>query len=209
MDRHDPDAQGTTKFLAVAVSHPNISGEYTSPLEDTREEVERIRKIVPSIKTLIDNEATVESVLSAFKECSWVHLACHGVQGRDDPMKSALLLQDGRLHLRDIFKLNLPFAKFAFLSACQTAVGDMRLEDEAMHLAAGLLFAGYRSAVATMWSIRDADGPPVSEAVYQYLFANGTPDPSRTSFALHKAIQAMRKNNTPLFRWVPFIHLGI
>jgi CHAT domain-containing protein len=207
--RRDSDVQNIIKLLVVAVSHPNILGEYVCPLQNTGEEVELVQEIIPTVKTLIDDEATVNAVLSAFKECSWVHLACHGVQSRDDPLQSALLLRDGRLHLGDIFKLNLPNADFAFLSACQTAVGDMRLQDEAMHLAAGFLFAGFRSAVATMWSMRDADGPLVSEAVYKQLFMNGTPDRSRTAFALHSAIQVMRKNNIPMFRWVPFIHLGI
>ncbi|KAJ6522099.1 hypothetical protein DFH09DRAFT_938562 [Mycena vulgaris] len=39
----------------------------------------------------------------------------------------------------------------AVLRACQTAMGDEKLPDEAVHLAASLLFAGFRSVVATMW----------------------------------------------------------
>lgn len=32
---------------------------------------------------------------------------------------------------------------FAFLSPCQTATGEKHLSDEAIHMAAGMLFAGY------------------------------------------------------------------
>ena len=42
----------------------------------------------------------------------------------------------------------------AFLSACETAKGDSKTPDEAIHLAATLLFqlfAGFRGVVATMW----------------------------------------------------------
>ena len=39
----------------------------------------------------------------------------------------------------------------AFLSACGTAQGDVDMPDEAMHLAATLMFAGTRSVVATLW----------------------------------------------------------
>ncbi|KAJ7229110.1 hypothetical protein GGX14DRAFT_346526 [Mycena pura] len=35
-----------------------------------------------------------------------------------------------------------PTLELAFLSACQTAMGDQSLPDEALHLAASLLFAG-------------------------------------------------------------------
>ena len=43
----------------------------------------------------------------------------------------------------------------AFLSACQKSTGDGRLSEEAVHLAAGMLAAGYRGVIATMWLIRD------------------------------------------------------
>jgi CHAT domain-containing protein len=41
----------------------------------------------------------------------------------------------------------------AFLSACETARGDEKIPDEALHLAATPLSAGYRSVVATMWYV--------------------------------------------------------
>jgi len=48
-------------------------------------------------------------------------------------------------------KQDMPNASLAFLSACQTAMGDENLPDKAFHLAAALLFAGFRGTVATMW----------------------------------------------------------
>ena len=45
----------------------------------------------------------------------------------------------------------MPNASLAFLSACETAMGAEDLPDEAMHLAASLLFAGFGGVVATMW----------------------------------------------------------
>ena len=44
----------------------------------------------------------------------------------------------------------------ANLSACQTARGDLRLLDEALHLAGALHLVGYRHVLATMWSIAAA-----------------------------------------------------
>jgi CHAT domain-containing protein len=41
--------------------------------------------------------------------------------------------------------------KLAFLSACETAKGDEKSPDEAMHLAATMIFAGFRGVIATMW----------------------------------------------------------
>jgi hypothetical protein len=71
-------------------------------------------------------------------------------------MKSAFLLHDGRLSNKDIIRLDLPHACFAFLSACQTAKGDRNAPDQAMHLAASMLFCGFRSVVGTMWHVKYA-----------------------------------------------------
>jgi len=85
------------------------------------------------------------------EEYSFVHFACHGEQNAGDPTQSALLLSHGaHLTLGDIIKLKLPHAQLAFLSACQTATGDTKLPEEYVHLAAGMLVAGYQSVIATM-----------------------------------------------------------
>ncbi|TFY69727.1 hypothetical protein EVG20_g3025 [Dentipellis fragilis] len=83
-------------------------------------------------------------------------------------------------------------AAFAFLSACQTSAGDEALSDEAVHLAAGMQMAGYRSVVATMWSIKD--GPTVASEFYRRIFDNGRPDCTRATHALHDAVIHLRED---------------
>jgi CHAT domain-containing protein len=65
--------------------------------------------------------------------------------------KSALLLDDGDLKVSNIVGQHIPNASLAFLSACETAKGDQRTPDEVVHLAATMLFAGFRGVVGTMW----------------------------------------------------------
>jgi CHAT domain-containing protein len=107
-----------------------------------------------------------------------------------------------------------PHADFAFLSACQTATGDEKLPEEAIHLAAGLLAAGYRSVIATMWSIKDDDAPLIAREVYPRLICGPLPDSSQAAHALHHAVKRLRdeleQSGEPSFlSWVPFIHVGI
>jgi CHAT domain-containing protein len=45
-----------------------------------------------------------------------VHLASHGIH-REDPLKSAFILQNGEFSIEDIMELNLSHASLAFLSA--------------------------------------------------------------------------------------------
>ncbi|KAG1736710.1 hypothetical protein EDD22DRAFT_852227 [Suillus occidentalis] len=44
---------------------------------------------------------------------------------------------------------DVPHAEFAFLPACNTAVGDKETPNEIIHLAAGLQFSGFKSVVGT------------------------------------------------------------
>jgi hypothetical protein len=82
-----------------------------------------------------------------------LHLACHGIQD-SNPLKSAIVLQDGTLQIEDIMRLSLPHAVLAFLSACQTAKGDKSAPDQAIHIAASMLFCGFKSVIGTMWYVR-------------------------------------------------------
>ncbi|KAG1780906.1 hypothetical protein EV702DRAFT_951497, partial [Suillus placidus] len=63
------------------------------------------------------------------------------------PFQSAFLMRDQPLSLLDIAQMNLSRHQFAFLSACETAVGDFSMHDEVIHLAAGLQFARVKSIV--------------------------------------------------------------
>jgi CHAT domain-containing protein len=89
-------------------------------------------------------------VLLQSKPANILHLACHGVQDAD-PLSSALLMRDGKLTIEDMLQLDLPYPVLAYLSACQTAKGDKNAPDQAVHLAASMLFCGFRSVVGTMW----------------------------------------------------------
>jgi CHAT domain-containing protein len=81
-----------------------------------------------------------------------IHLACHGKQNTANPLHSALILDSGEeLNITRIMETASPNASFAFLSACETAMGTEELPREAIHLAAAFLFIGFRGVVAGMW----------------------------------------------------------
>jgi len=162
-----------------------------------------------AITVLKDNAATVEHTLQSIVKCNWVHLACHGIQDMTEPTSSAILLWDGRLTLAEIIKLSLQDAELAFLSACETATGDNKLSEEAIHLAAGMLLAGYKGVIATMWSIQDEDGPVVASKVYNHLLDGKIPNAMRAAEALHDAVLELQQKGTSFERWVPFIHMGV
>lgn len=159
-------------------------------------------------------DATVEKVLAQISSCSWVHLACHGTQNLVEPTKSAFCLHDGSLQLSALITRSIPHGQLAFLSACQTATGAPKLSEEAVHLAAGMLFAGFKSVIATMWSIRDEDAPIIAHEVYSVLCDGQELHSGRSALALHKAVNRLREevgntDDDALLAWVPFIHIGL
>ena len=153
----------------------------------------------------------MEDVLALMKDADWVHFACHGVQDPESPTDSGLCLADQRrLKLSDIVALSRPRGGLAFLSACQTAMGDKSLSDEAVHIAAGMLFAGYGGVIATMWSISDRVAPLVAKDVYEQLFrSDAMPDYREAARALHDAVRRLRERGASFVEWLPFIHVGL
>ncbi|CAG8589211.1 16081_t:CDS:2, partial [Acaulospora colombiana] len=161
-----------SQFKLLSVIQPSAPG--VSSIPNTKEELECIKKRLGDRDHIIlnDQEGTKERVMKAMMDSNWLHCACHGSQRQDEPTKSGLILEDGHLTLEEIIKLDLPNAEFAFLSACQTTTGEESLSDEAVHIAGGMLLAGYRGVVATMWSIQDDLAPEVADEFYRYIMTD-------------------------------------
>jgi CHAT domain-containing protein len=200
----------------LAFSQPSGHGQYYIP--GTQKEIDDVQWLAQATKPQVPllrfegDAATLDSVRKGMMESRWVHLACHGVQNASDPTESTLLVAgSSRLILSEIIKMNLPHAELVFLSACQTATGAKDLEEESVHLAAGMLTAGYCSVIATMWSIGDDDAPKVAADVYEHLFKTSPPDSTRAAEALQLAVRKHQNSagrRKSFFHWVPFIHVG-
>ncbi|KAF8601276.1 hypothetical protein BDV93DRAFT_608208 [Ceratobasidium sp. AG-I] len=215
----------------LAIGQPNTPGQ--DPLKSAIEELATIKKLAaiqgPQQQStpyadIIGASATPPAVLGEMENYSSVHLSCHAIQNTADPSKSCFYLHEGTLSIAAIRERNFKGKNLAFLSACQTAVGDRDIPDEAVHLAASMLAAGYPSVIATMWSILDEDAPLITENVYRELLKDGSMDTERAARALHSATAALRNKierensekpeekrnmNADLTRWAPFIHMGL
>jgi CHAT domain-containing protein len=199
-----------SSFKHLSVIQPSAPGALEIP--NTKQELEYIRRHLDSRDHLVleGHKGTKGRVMKAMSDSNWLHLACHGSQRQDEPTKSGLILEDGHLTVEEIIKLDLPNAEFAFLSACQTTTGEETLSDEAVHIAGGMLLAGYRGAVATMWSIQDDLAPEVTNEFYRRIMEDKErPDSRKAAEALHYSIQKLRKKGVPLTSWIPFVHLGV
>ncbi|KAH9485864.1 Protein wos2 [Psilocybe cubensis] len=187
-----------SKAGLLLISQPNTPGLPAIP--STIRETKSLKATMDrqGVRTLLleHDEATREKVKEELNSYSWVHFACHGVQDAKKPLESGLCLHDGRLDLLEIMKERVQEPQLAFLSACQTSTGDFALSEEVVHLAAGMLAAGYRGVVGTMWSISDEHGPLFAEEFYRYLLGRMGPnglDGSLAAYALDHATSVVRQ----------------
>ncbi|RXW18995.1 hypothetical protein EST38_g6857 [Candolleomyces aberdarensis] len=209
----------------LAISQPDTPN--LPPLPGTVDEVSAIQKTFTGrgfeADSLNRQEATVEATIQGLKDHRCVHFACHASQNVQDPLKSCFYLHDGRLELSEIIKLRLQSADLAFLSACQTSAGDEQLSEEVVHLAAGMLAAGYGSVIATMWSIPDSNARVLADQFYRELLQLGGQseqvDGKLSARALHVALEDIRREfmvagdsaerlEEFLLAWVPYVHHG-
>ncbi|CAE6541290.1 unnamed protein product [Rhizoctonia solani] len=204
-----------THILAVSQEATSLPGYKLSKLPGTSKELACIKSHAQQIgnidfSALAGDKATTTAVLAAMETHDWVHLACHAHQNVGDATKSGFFLHDGILDLASINRRSFKGKGLAFLSACQTATGAESLPDEAVHLASGMLMAGYTSVIATMWSVNDEDAPFVADKVYGELMRGGKIGNGKAGKALHNAVTELRGKigEKEFGRWVPYIHIG-
>ncbi|CAE6473620.1 unnamed protein product, partial [Rhizoctonia solani] len=183
-----------------------------SPLPGTTGELAHIRIRAQNravYSQLTGEQATTTAVLDAMEQYDWIHLACHA-HHVEDPTKSGFRLHDGSLDLAAINQRSFKNKGLAFLSIRQTALGNEKLPDEVIHLAFGMLMAGYPSVIATMWSVIDDDAPFVTDKVYTQMMEGRKVGNGEAGKALHHAVAALREKvgEKEFGRWVPYIHIG-
>ncbi|KAF8748920.1 TPR-like protein [Rhizoctonia solani] len=159
---------------------------------------------------LTGDQATTTTVLSAMKQHDWIHLACHAQHNIVDPTKGGFYLHDGALDLAAITRRSFKDKGLAFLSVRQGPMAHEKLPDEVIHLASGMLMAGYPSVIAPMWSVADDDTPFMADKIYAQLMESRKIGNGEVGKALHHALAALREKvgEKEFGRWVPYIHIG-
>jgi tetratricopeptide (TPR) repeat protein len=208
--------------LAVGVPEAPSYAPDAGALDQVAAELQAVGKYpylgAPKYAThLLGPAATKQAVLELLPGHSWLHMSCHGLQHPGVPSLSAFLLYDQPLTLADLAALSPHETDLAYLAACETASGDLRLPDEALHLAGALQLGGYRHVLATLWSIADTLAPDMAGIIYASLLH---PDPGhshpsdrpvadRAPYALHRAVALRQQASVgdPLL-WSPYVHLG-
>lgn len=131
----------------------------------------------------VGQEATREWLDECLAKARMVTASCHGTFDEDDFLRSRLLLANERtLTLAEALShdLDLTGLRLLVLSACQTAVMDVRgAHGEVRSLAVGMLQAGARAVLAPLWAVDDeATYLLMVRFAHEWLPAMETEDPA-------------------------------
>jgi CHAT domain-containing protein len=158
------------------------------------------------VTRLPGTEATADTVLEALSRFDVIHFAGHAEAIQEDPLASFMsMARDERLTVGDILARGIGTARFAVLSACETASVEDPLTDELVSFPTALLQCGLSGVVGSLWSSYDRPSPTLMYAFYREWQASSVPPAE----ALRRAQQWTRDHGfaSPLF-WAGFVCIG-
>lgn len=169
---------GTPRLLVV--THPEGQGEeYLHGVDEEHRSLSCLKDEYNHKPTMLHKDlATPDRVVKAMRCHPWVHISCHGSVDVADPFRTHFCLGNERLNLIDLLNPESCRAgsDFAFLSVCNSAGANAQSPDERLHLAAGMMLAGCRSVIATMYPARDDRGAKLAERFYKNMGFRTDPD---------------------------------
>lgn len=153
------------------------------PSDDTRSGVlgnlphnrKEVQQILTSFKgqSFFDDKATLQNFTSNVSEHSIIHLATHAVFDDKNPEYSYLAFTPNKdaediLLVKDLYNLSLN-ASLVTLSACESAIGELKRGEGFLSLARGFFYSGASSISSTLWKINDNSSSELMGSFYENL----------------------------------------
>ena len=193
------------EYLNDSLQSISRSSDYF--LEGAKDEAKAISNIFRS-EAFLGKEATKTAFLTSKSNGDILHLAMHASINKDEPELSYFNFSDDeKLHIEELYGLNLN-ADLAVLSACNTGVGNSKVNSGIESLQRAFTFAGVPSTVASLWEVPDQSTKEIMVGFYENLKKGDT-----KSKALQRAKLDYIKNNanTKLaepYYWAGFVIYG-
>lgn len=191
--RELPLASGE-RSLVLGVTDPSVPY--------IEKEVRAVASSIPGAELLLDGDASLVALRERAQEARTIHIATHGYYRKDNPMFSSIRLGDGYLSLYDLYELSLP-VDLVTVSACASGSSVVVEGDEVLGLVRGLLYAGARSLVATLWNVHDESTASLMRSFYERLAES-----SDHAAALRSAMLEQREKTPEPYYWAPYLLMG-
>ncbi|MFN8058322.1 MAG: CHAT domain-containing tetratricopeptide repeat protein [Vicinamibacterales bacterium] len=166
------------------------------------DEVGRVGAMLGTASVWAGSSATRGRLVREGPRARIVHLATHGHFRADNPLFSTLEMADGPLMLYDLYDIAFD-ADLVTLSGCGTGLQTVVGGDEPYGLTRGMLQAGARSVLATLWDTHDGSATHFMGAFYDAIVGGE----SRAA-ALRSALTSTRDRYPHPYHWAPFTLVG-
>lgn len=175
-----------------------VIGVESETAPNVRYEAERVAAAIGAAELLLGQDATEANLRTIGAESRIIHIATHGHFRQDNPMFSSIRLADSYLNLYDLYRMSLP-ADLLVLSGCVTGLGVVREGDELVGLSRGLLFAGAKSLLLSLWDVDDQTTADLMGIFYETLRHE-----ANKSRALRSAMLSLLATHPHPYYWAPF-----
>ena len=167
-----------------------------------REEAEYVAAALKHSHLFLGEDATEQQLRAWGPRSRFIHIATHGYFRQDNPMFSSLRLGRSLLSLFDIYQLQLN-AELVTLSGCGTGMNVVIGGDELIGLVRGLLFAGARTLMVSLWEVHDQ-----STAEFMRNFYDAYLQSPNKAAALRSAVLTLREKHPHPYYWGAFALVG-
>lgn len=155
---------------------PRSSRDVLQPLPFAQMEVLEILQKMPG-KAYEAEAASVQNFKQHSKEYGLLHFATHAVFNDKNPEFSYLAFSPNTtgplLFVKDIYNQEIR-ANMVTLSACETALGDLKRGEGFIGLASSFYYAGASSITSTLWKVNDGTSAKIMASFYGGL-SDGKP----------------------------------
>jgi CHAT domain-containing protein len=167
-----------------------------------KDEAKAVAAALPGAKLFLGETATQELLWEHAPRSRFVHIATHGLFRQDNPMFSSIRLGKSDLSLFDLYQLRLS-AELVTLSGCGTGLNVVVGGDELLGLVRGLLYAGARAVLVTLWDVSDESTAAFMKSFYGQMLKA----PNKAE-AVRQAMLEVRRNRLHAYHWAPFVLIG-
>ncbi len=201
-----PDGRDTTIFQDI------VSRKTYDPLPSSGIETGTVSKLYKG-DYFVNSDATEQKFYDGAGDYRMVHLSTHGVADARQGDYSYLAFAEQKdsienefLYVRDIYNTQLN-ADLVFLSACETAQGELQRGEGIISLARAFAYAGAKSIITTLWQVDDTATKDISIDFYKNLKKGYTKDVALRQAKLRHINSAKSIQKHPFF-WAAMIGIG-
>jgi CHAT domain-containing protein len=178
-------------------------------LPDAESEARQIAGLYRRVDVLLGPAATRRQLLALAGQSEVIHYAGHSLVDRKDPLRSGLVLaaqagedERGFLAAESLYRARFAHTRLVVLSACETAVGQVRGAEGMTSLAAPFLAAGVPAVVASLWRVEDREAADLQVSFHRHLLRG------EDALTALRAVELENLHTLPPRVWAAFELIG-